>query len=71
MKGKLEFNLPEEQDEFIRASRANIAWGKLYDIDTQLRNWMKYGGHDFKSIEELSNYIRTEINQALSAVDEN
>ena len=45
MKGKLEFNLPEEQTEFIRASRADIAWNKLYDIDMQLRNWIKHG-HD-------------------------
>jgi hypothetical protein len=70
MKATLEFNLPEEQTEFIRASRADIAWAKLHDIDMQLRNWMKYGGHEFKSVEELSSYIRKEINEALGVVEE-
>jgi|APGre2960657404_1045060.scaffolds.fasta_scaffold11703_8 hypothetical protein len=69
MKGKLEFNLPEEQTEFIRASRADIAWNKLYDIDMQLRNWIKHG-HDFKSIDDLAQHIRTEINEALGVIDE-
>ena len=70
MKATLQFNLPEEQTEFIRASRADIAWGKLHDIDMQLSNWMKYGGHEFKSVEELSDYIRKEINEALGVVEE-
>jgi len=69
MKATLEFNLPEEQTEFIRASRADIAWAKLHDIDMQLRNWIKHG-HDFKSIEDLAQHIRTEINEALGVIDE-
>lgn len=69
MKGKLEFDLPEEQTEFIRASRADIAWGKLYYIDSQLRTYIKHG-HDFKSVEDLAEYVRTEINEALGVIDE-
>jgi hypothetical protein len=33
MKATLEFNLPEERDEHLRAVQANYAWAALHDID--------------------------------------
>lgn len=69
MKARLEFDLPEEEIQFMRASRADIAWDKLYNIDVALRSWIKHG-HDFKSVEDLAQHIRTQINEALGVIDE-
>lgn len=42
MKGKLEFNLPEEQYEFDCAVNGEKAISCLYFIDQKLRNKIKY-----------------------------
>tara|TARA_B100000949_G_scaffold203888_1_gene193201 strand:+ start:328 stop:549 length:222 start_codon:yes stop_codon:yes gene_type:complete len=60
MKAILKFNLPEDKEEFDVASKgmdwALVAW----DIDQQLRNWIKY---DYKfddpihALEEVRDYL--------------
>jgi hypothetical protein len=38
----LEFNLPEEQDEFDTANNAGKYYSVLWDLDQYLRNFVKY-----------------------------
>lgn len=59
MKSILEFNLPEEEREFLLASRAQLMSSVLHDIDQDLRNYLKYENPEyFKTAEELAQYIR-------------
>jgi len=66
MKAKLEFDLPEDKDEFNVASNAMdwvlIAW----DIEQQCRDWVKYDNHRFKTIEEALQGVRDIINEAMA-----
>ena len=68
MKAKLEFNLPEDKDEFNVASKAMdwelIAW----DIEQQCRDWIKYENHEFKTIEEALQGVRDMVQDVM---DEN
>jgi hypothetical protein len=41
-KATLEFNLPEEQDEFETANNASKYYSVLWDLDQYLRNFVKY-----------------------------
>lgn len=70
MKAVLEFNLPEERMEHLRAVQAGAAWSTLADIDQHLRSIIKYGDGNYKSPEELASYIRAAINDTLSLVEE-
>jgi hypothetical protein len=70
MKAILEYKLPEETYEYMRAAQANDAWMALYEIDSMLRNLLKHGDSRYKTIEELAQAIRTEARYALDKVEE-
>jgi hypothetical protein len=56
---QLQFQLPEEEREFLLASRAQLMSSVLHDIDQDLRNYLKYENPEyFKTAEELAQYIR-------------
>ncbi len=66
MKAKLEFNLPEDKDEFDVASNA-MDWALIaWDIEQQCRDWVKYDNHQFKTIEEALQGVRDIINEAMA-----
>ena len=68
MKAKLEFNLPEDKDEFNVASKA-MDWALIaWDIEQQCRDWIKYENHEFKTIEEALQGVRDMIQDVM---DEN
>ncbi len=69
MKATLEYNLPEERSEHLRAIHSAAAWNALYNIDSMLRNHLKYGS-TFNTTEELATEIRHEINDVLKLLDE-
>lgn len=59
MNAQLQFQLPEEEREFLLASRAQLMSSVLHDIDQELRNYLKYENPEyFKTAEELAQYIR-------------
>ena len=65
MKAKLEFNLPEDQDEFNAATKA-MDWALLvWDLDQQCRDWIKYDNHNFKTPEDALQGMRTIIQEAM------
>lgn len=45
-KGRLEFNLPEEEPEFLTAINAGSWKGIVWDMDQYLRNKIKYSSDD-------------------------
>jgi hypothetical protein len=47
MKARLEFDLPEEQEEFEICHRARDLYCNLWDLAQQIRTWRKHG-HRFK-----------------------
>jgi hypothetical protein len=46
MKAILEFNLPDDQQDFELASNAMKFWSVLYDLDQDLRSKTKYAPDD-------------------------
>lgn len=70
MKATLKFSLPEEKNEHLRAVYANDAWSTLYDIDNMLRNMLKYGNNEYKTVEELATAIRAVARETLNKIDE-
>jgi hypothetical protein len=70
MKAILEFNLLEDNYEHMRAVHCNQAWASLYEIDSLCRNILKHGTSDYKTVEQLAQYIRTEAGNALHQVEE-
>jgi hypothetical protein len=70
MKATLEFNLPEDRAEHLRAVHAGAAWCALYEVDNRLRNLLKYGTSKDSSYEQELSEIRREINEATSLIEE-
>jgi len=64
MKAKLEFNLPEEKNEYTLATKGSHYFSVLYELDQLLRGYLKYG-HKFKTpdeaIDTIRGYVRGEI----------
>jgi hypothetical protein len=56
-KAILEFQLPEEREEFEIANNGRDYYLALHEIDQHLRSCLKHG-HDYKSVEELAEQIR-------------
>lgn len=70
MKAILEFDLPEDKNDFHIASHA-MDWAlTVFDIDQLLRTKLKYG-HTFKSIDEALEFIREELYTILANHDIN
>tara|TARA_B100000029_G_scaffold443096_1_gene461927 strand:+ start:195 stop:419 length:225 start_codon:yes stop_codon:yes gene_type:complete len=71
MKAKLEFNLPEDEEQFNVASKA-MDWALLtWDIDQQCRDWVKYDNHEFKTVEEALQGVRKMIYDAMAEMGVN
>lgn len=68
MKATLEFSLPEEHSEHLRAINAATAWSTLYDIDYRIRNALKHGLEEGKTLEDLCVEIRKDIGEATSVL---
>ena len=61
MKVTLEFQLPEEREEHIRAVHSADAWALLDDIDQELRRILKYGSEITR--DQMAESIRLQINE--------
>ena len=61
MKATIEFQLPDEREEHIRAVHAADAWATLDDIDQELRRILKYGSEITR--DQLAETIRAQINE--------
>ncbi|HQJ56172.1 MAG TPA: hypothetical protein PLH46_00890 [Caldisericia bacterium] len=54
----LKFNLPEEKEEMELALKAMNYYSFVEDLDDKLRIWLKHGQHDFKTPEDVMEFIR-------------
>ena len=52
MKARLEFDLPDEREEFEINRKAVDLYVNLSDMTEQIRTWRKHG-HRFKDADEL------------------
>ena len=65
MKAKLEFNLPEDEEQFNIATKA-MDWALIvWDMDQQCRDWIKYDNHEFKTVEEALQGVRDMVYQIM------
>jgi hypothetical protein len=64
MKATLEFTLPDEHGECMRAVHAGQAWGALTEVSYLLRNHFKHG----VDAEETLRRIQEEINDVQEAM---
>ena len=55
MKAVLEFNLPEDKDDFELASHALKLYCAITDIDNVARDVLKYGKDATDALEEIRN----------------
>ena len=67
-KATLEFNLPEEQQDFYRASKGNEAFCALEDIRQPIRDWLKHG-HDFKTADEALEAVFALYHEAVEGLE--
>lgn len=67
MKATLEFNLPEDQQEFNLATNGMNLWNVLWDMDQYLRSHTKYAPDDMPQ-EKYDAYleIRTKLMELMS-----
>jgi hypothetical protein len=61
----LQFNLPEEQNEFDNAINAGNMKSVLWNFAQQLRSWRKYY-HDFQDASDALDKIREEFHSLLN-----
>ena len=65
MKATLTFNLPDDNSDFLLAQRGKDYYSYLWDLDQDLRSWLKHG-HQFKSIDEALERIREELHEQVN-----
>jgi len=63
MKGILEFNLPEEQEEHELAVNAYKLVSAISDLDNHCRSALKHG-HNYKTPEEVLEAVREQLSEA-------
>lgn len=60
MKAILQFDLPEDQNDYEIAVQAPKVQSFIWDFSQQLRAWQKYH-HDFKNADDALDQIREEF----------
>jgi len=66
MKSILEFNLPEDEEQFNAANKG-MDWAILaWDIDQSIRSLLKYHPEEYKTGEQALEHIRTELHDMMS-----
>ena len=73
MKAILEFNLPEEKDEFILASKGNNYYSALWDLNNEIRSKIEFEkeqiSEKYKEFQKLFNQILENYNINLYEID--
>lgn len=68
MKAVMEFNLPEENDEFMVAVHAAQFSSCCSEIDERMRQGIKHGFGDIKTLEELAHEVREMLAPAMEHI---
>ena len=66
MKATLEFNLPEEQDDFNLITGAGDMYSALFDIKSEIRSLRKYGTSKYgDTADKILDSIETLVGEVL------
>jgi len=65
----LEFG-DDEPEQAMRAIHGSAAFTALWDMDATLRHFLKHGDERFKTAQGLAEYMRGEILDVLTKVEE-
>ena len=65
MKAILEFNLPEENEQFLAATHGMDWVLTVFDLDREMRIKIRHG-HELKSADEALQYIRAFLHETLN-----
>ena len=68
MKAILEFDLPDDHDEFLKVSRASDLYLAIWDLDQWLRSQTKYAPDDmsedsYKAYQDCRDKLRQLLNE--------
>ena len=66
MKATLEFDLPEDNDNYIAAVHGMDYALVCWDMDQKLRGWLKYG-HKFIDAEEALEACREQLREIMDS----
>jgi hypothetical protein len=66
MRARLEFDLPEDQDQLTLAQHGYQWWQVAWDMDTWLRNLIKYGT-EYKTADEALQACRDRLREFIDA----
>ena len=69
MKIHLEFG-DDEPEMAMRAIHGSAAFSVLWDMNATLRHFLKHGDERFKTAQDLAEYMRGEILDVLTKVEE-
>jgi hypothetical protein len=69
MKIHLEFS-DDEPELAMRAIHGSAAFSALWDMDATLRHFLKHGDERFQTPQQLAVYLRGEILDVLTKVEE-
>lgn len=74
MKAILEFNLPDDQQEFDLANSASKFWNVLWDLDQELRAKTKYAPDDlpqdkYDAYQEIRERLRELMSENMVSLD--
>jgi len=65
LKAILQFNLPEEHEEFRLANEGAHWQLVVWEFDQKLRGYIKHG-HEFKSADEAVEHIRKQLHEEMN-----
>jgi len=66
MKAILEFDLPEDRDEFTLAKNGGRYYGVLYELaERELKPYLDYGQDKFKTPEEVMEWVYKYIHESV------
>lgn len=74
MKAILEFNLPEDQQDFDLATKGMKMWSILWDLDQSLRAKTKYASDDlpqdkYDAYQEIRDELRELMSESMISFD--
>lgn len=64
MNATLNFNLPDDLEEYTMASQAHDMHSLIRDLDEELRGAVKHGSHpewDTETVDKIRRWLNTEI----------
>lgn len=69
MRATIEFNLPDDRNEYTMANNASAMYSALWDIQQKMRSLDKYGIDQYygETKEELVAKLREEINDIIGS----